>query len=44
VDKILEVVVRLRVVSLANELIVAVVIILWIIIGIYTVNHLGLPI
>jgi hypothetical protein len=44
VDMILVVVVRLGVMSLTNALIVAIVIILRIIVGIYTTNHLGLPI
>jgi hypothetical protein len=39
-----EVVVRLGIVSLVLTLIVAVVIILWFIVGIYMANHLGLPI
>lgn len=42
VDVILKVVVELGVVSLANALIVSVVIIMWITVGIYTENHLGL--
>lgn len=41
---VLEVVVRLGVVSLVKTLIVAVVIILWIIVGIIMANRLGLPI
>jgi hypothetical protein len=44
VDVILEEVVELEIMSLANALIVAVVIILWILVGIYTTNHLDLPI
>jgi hypothetical protein len=42
VDVILEVVVGLRAVSLANSLVEAVVIILWITFGTYKANHLGL--
>jgi hypothetical protein len=41
---VLEVVIGLGVVNLTNALIVAVVIILWIIVGIYTANNLGLSI
>jgi hypothetical protein len=44
VDVILKEVVELEIMSLANALIVAVVIILWILVGIYTTNHLDLPI
>ncbi len=44
VDVILEEVVILGVVNLENVLIVAIVIILWSIVGIYTASHLGLPI
>ena len=41
---ILEVVIELVVVSLTNVLNVAVIIIMWIFVGIYTANHLVLPI
>jgi hypothetical protein len=44
VDMILEAVVALAVVGLANALIVAEAIILWIIVGIYMAHHLGSPI
>jgi hypothetical protein len=44
VDVILKEVVELEIMSLANALIVAVVIILWILVGIYTTNHLDLRI
>jgi hypothetical protein len=44
VAMILEVVVGLVVVNLANVLIVVIVIILWIFVGIYIANRLGLPI
>lgn len=43
-DVILEEVVILGVVNLKNVLIVAMVIILWSIVGIYPASHLGLPI
>ena len=44
VDVVLKEVVELEIVSLSNALIVAMVIILWILVGIYTTNHLDLPI